>query len=132
MRVMIYICPCWLFINPVFLSFFFNTPDYRSQISQNVSGIAQPKCNATKLKELVLPFLLLPEQQEIVRRVDALFAFADSIEAKVAVAREKMERLRQSILAKAFSGELVPTEAELAMKSEAVNQVRGSSSSEVS
>lgn len=61
--------------------------------------------------------LLIPpkgEQREIVRRLDSLFAFADSIEVKVAVAREKTERLRQSILAKAFSGELVPTEAELA------------------
>jgi len=58
----------------------------------------------------------LPEQHEIVRRVEALFAFADSIEAKVAAAREKTEKLRQSILAKAFSGELVETEAEIAGK----------------
>lgn len=36
------------------------------------------------------------------------------METKVAAAREKTERLRQSILAKAFSGELVPTEAEIA------------------
>lgn len=48
--------------------------------------------------------------------VDALFAFADSIEAKVAAAREKTEKLRQSILAKAFSGELVETEAEIARR----------------
>ncbi|AKB51773.1 Type I restriction-modification system, specificity subunit S [Methanosarcina barkeri str. Wiesmoor] len=36
--------------------------------------------------------------------VNALFAFTDSIEANVSVAREKTEKLRQSILAKAFSG----------------------------
>lgn len=55
--------------------------------------------------------------------VDALFAFADSIEAnvsgareKVAAAREKTEKLRQSILAKAFSGQLVETEAEIARR----------------
>jgi type I restriction enzyme S subunit len=46
----------------------------------------------------------------------ALIAFADSIEAKVTAAREKMEKLRQSILAKAFSGELVETEAEIARR----------------
>jgi type I restriction enzyme S subunit len=46
----------------------------------------------------------------------ALIAFADSIEAKVAAAREKTEKLRQSILAKAFSGELVETEAEIARR----------------
>ena len=58
----------------------------------------------------------LPEQHEIVRRVDALFAFADSVEIKVAAAREKTEKLRQSILAKAFSGEFVETEAEIARR----------------
>ena len=50
------------------------------------------------------------------KRIDALFAFADSIEAKVKAAREKTEKLRQSILAKAFSGELVETEAEIARR----------------
>ncbi|AFV22475.1 Type I restriction enzyme StySPI specificity protein [Methanolobus psychrophilus R15] len=77
-------------------------------------GGSQPALNGQKVRELIIPLPPLPEQQEIVRRVDALFAFADSIEAKVAAAREKTERLRQSILAKAFSGELVPTEAEIA------------------
>ncbi|AKJ37302.1 hypothetical protein [Methanosarcina barkeri] len=48
--------------------------------------------------------------------VGALFAFADSIEAKVTAAREKTEKLRQSILEKAFSGQLVETEAEIARR----------------
>jgi len=56
----------------------------------------------------------LPEQQEIVRRVDQLFAFADRLEARVETARKRVDALTQSILAKAFRGELVPTEAELA------------------
>ncbi|MDW5550606.1 hypothetical protein [Methanosarcina sp.] len=55
-------------------------------------------------------------KQEIIRYIKALFAFADSIEAKVSAAREKTEKLRQSILAKAFSGQLVETEAEIARR----------------
>ncbi len=39
-----------------------------------------------------------------------------SIESNIAAAREKTEKLRQSILAKAFSGELVETEAEIARR----------------
>jgi type I restriction enzyme S subunit len=58
----------------------------------------------------------LPEQHEIVRRVDQLFALANAIEAKVAAARGRVERLTQAVLAKAFRGELVPTEAELARR----------------
>jgi type I restriction enzyme S subunit len=43
-------------------------------------------------------------------------ALVDSIEAKVAATRDKTEKLRQSILAKAFSGQLVETEAEIAKR----------------
>src|SRR5207249_7181368 len=48
------------------------------------------------------------EQQEIVRRVEALFALSDQLEARYAKAKEHIEKLTQSILAKAFRGELVP------------------------
>src|SRR5205814_6266629 len=50
----------------------------------------------------------LAEQQEIVRRVEALFALADRIDARYAKAKAHVEKLTQSILAKAFRGELVP------------------------
>lgn len=48
------------------------------------------------------------EQQEIVRRVEALFAFADRIEARLATAQKTVGRLTPATLAKAFRGELVP------------------------
>ena len=82
----------------------------------NAKGSAMPHISITKFGKLPLPLPPLSEQQEIMKRIDALFAFAASIEAKVAAAREKTEKLRQSILAKAFSGELVETEAEIARR----------------
>src|SRR5438132_98067 len=53
-------------------------------------------------------------EREIVRRVEALFGLAAAIEKRVAAAQARADKLTQSILAKAFRGELVPTEAELA------------------
>ena len=50
----------------------------------------------------------LLEQQEIVRRVESLFALADSVEKQYQTAKARVDRLTQSILAKAFRGELVP------------------------
>ncbi|MGB9939525.1 restriction endonuclease subunit S [Methanosarcina sp.] len=88
----------------------------KSTIELNKVGIALSHFNTQSVANLPIPLPPLPEQHEIVRRVDALFAFADSIEAKVAAAREKTEKLRQSILEKAFSGELVETEAEIARR----------------
>lgn len=55
-------------------------------------------------------FHLLPpvlEQSVIVRRMEQLLSFADQLEKKVNEARTRIDRLSQSILAKAFRGELV-------------------------
>jgi len=63
---------------------------------------------------LVIP--PLEEQKEIVRQVDRLFSFADKLERHYQKAKDKLDKLPQAVLAKAFRGELVPTEAELARK----------------
>ncbi len=57
-----------------------------------------------------MPLLLpsLDEQQEIVRRVEALLKTADALEARYHKAKAHIDKLTQSILAKAFRGELVP------------------------
>ncbi|KJC25254.2 restriction endonuclease subunit S [Pseudomonas aeruginosa] len=62
----------------------------------------------TDLRQDAIPLPTKHEQTEIVRRVDQLFAFADQLEAKVASAKSRIDHLTQSILAKAFRGELVP------------------------
>lgn len=48
----------------------------------------------------------LEEQHEIVHRVEQLFAYADAIEKQVNCALARVNNLTQSILAKAFRGEL--------------------------
>lgn len=79
-------------------------------------GVSQSNINATKLASMPLPLPSPSEQQEIVRRVEALFGLAQVIERRVAAATARAERLTQAILAKAFRGELAPTEAELARR----------------
>jgi type I restriction enzyme, S subunit len=54
------------------------------------------------------PLPPLREQREIVRRVEALFVYADRLEERYTAARAKVERLTPALLAKAFRGELVP------------------------
>lgn len=72
------------------------------------------KLTKSVLMEAPLPVAPPEEQAEIVRRVEVLFAVADAIEKRVAAAAARAEKLPQAILSKAFKGELVPTEAELA------------------
>ncbi len=59
-------------------------------------------------RQIEVPLPSMEEQTEIVRRVEALFAYADRLEARHAAARAQVEKLTPATLAKAFRGELVP------------------------
>jgi len=71
-----------------------------------VSGTAQPKLNQKNMNNIPIPVAPKEEQTEIVVRVRKLFAFADHIEQRVKDAQTRVNSLTQSILAKAFRGEL--------------------------
>ena len=95
--------------SPQFLAMLWNSDGVRQQIesaAKTTTGLW--KVAQGDLEAIALPFPPLPEQQEIVRRVEALFAFADRIEARLATAQKTVERLTPATLAKAFRGELVP------------------------
>ena len=64
--------------------------------------------NITSLGNVPLAIPPEKEQKEIVRRIEALFKLADTIEQQYQQAETNLETLNQSILAKAFRGELVP------------------------
>ena len=88
----------------------------REQIVEQVRGQTRPGINGQILKALQIQLPPLDEQHEIVRRVDALFKVADTIDESVVAASARADKLTRSILAMAFRGELVPTEAELARR----------------
>ncbi|WP_419240615.1 restriction endonuclease subunit S [Photobacterium leiognathi] len=74
--------------------------------ARSTSGVNNINSKELSALEFVLPSIA--EQKEIVRLVDQYFAFADNIEAQVKKAQTRVDNLTQSILAKAFRGELVP------------------------
>ncbi len=78
------------------------------------SSAGHQRISISGVTDQYIPLPPLAEQHEIVRRVDALFRLADAIERRVAAATARADKLTQAILAKAFRGELVPTEDELA------------------
>jgi type I restriction enzyme, S subunit len=85
-------------------------------LKAKTDGVSQSNINAQKLGKFEVPFCPLEEQLEIVRRVEAMFKLADVIEKRVSAATMRAEKLTQAILVKAFRGELVSTEAELARR----------------
>ena len=99
---------------PQYLMYYLNSEPARQRAFGVAYGATRPRMNLDIFRALRVPLPPLPEQHHIVRRVDALFKLADAIEARVAAATARAEKITQAILAKAFRGELVPTEAELA------------------
>lgn len=96
-------------ILPEILSLILKTPEFRDFFFKDETGnVNQGNVGADALK--LAPLLLPPlsEQKEIVRQVDKLFALADKVEAHYQKAKARVDKLSQSVLAKAFRGELVP------------------------
>ena len=107
---------------PDFLNYSLNGPAGREYLaSVRTDGVSQSNINARSLAAFEFGLPSISEQHEIVRRVEALFALADAIEKRVAGALSRADMLTQAILAKAFRGELVPTEAELNRRRETTN-----------
>jgi hypothetical protein len=95
-------------IDGQYLAYFLKSPSYWESISEKSLGIAVPNVNATKLREINIPLPPLPEQQKIVEEIEMRFSVADEVEKVVDKSLKQAERLRQSILKKAFEGKLVP------------------------
>lgn len=89
---------CWLFSGSQILN---------EKLNELCKGSTRLFLTQAILKNLDYTLPPLEEQHEIVRRVEALFAQAASLEAGYRSLKEKIDALPQAILAKAFRGELV-------------------------
>lgn len=95
-------------IHPKYLYYSLQTEKTRKYFRDNATGTTgnMPKINQTVVSNTPINLPSLTEQHEIVRRVEQLFAYADTIEKQVNNALARVNNLTQSILAKAFRGEL--------------------------
>ena len=92
-----------------FLLLCLQTAGFREQFFSGETGqVSQGNVGSEHIKKCLIPSPPIEEQAEIVCRTAQLFAFAEQVEAKVVLAKSRVDHLAQSILAKAFRGELVP------------------------
>jgi len=92
-----------------YVTYFLNSP-LANEHGKGVKtdGVNQSNINASKLQEYPFPYCPSAEQAEIVSLLDARLDAADALEAEIDAALRRAAALRQSILRKAFSGQLVP------------------------
>jgi len=93
-------------ISSEFLSFLLKSKLMFNQAKAVATGTAQLTVPLGGIKKFEVRLPQIQEQQEIVYRVESLFAKADAIEEKYKNLKAKIETLPQTILHKAFKGEL--------------------------
>lgn len=71
-------------------------------------GSNVPQINHKDIEPLRFPLPLIPEQHQIVEEIERRFSIADEVEKTVNKSLKQADRLRQSILKRAFEGKLVP------------------------
>jgi type I restriction enzyme S subunit len=91
-----------------FLFFFLIREDLRKDAQRNMTGSAgQLRVPVSYMQQIPIPLPPLPEQHQIVSEIERRFSAADEAEKVVDNSLKQAERLRQSILKKAFEGKLV-------------------------
>ena len=90
---------------PKFIFYVFKSIE--KECIEKSSGTTVLGINLVNLKEIRVPNLGMVEQNQIVQEIESRLSVADKMEQSILESLQKAEALRQSILKKAFSGELV-------------------------
>ena len=93
---------------PEFLYFICISPQFQNGILSNASATTLPILSKRKFEVLELPLCPILEQHQAVEEIERRFSVADQIERTVDHSLKQAERLRHSILKRAFEGKLVP------------------------
>ena len=94
-------------IDSSFLAYWIGSDASQRWLGRVKKGVAYIGISIEDLRNLPIGIPPMWEQQEIVHRVECLFAYAGRLEARYAAARAQVERLTPALLDKAFRGELV-------------------------
>lgn len=84
-----------------------NAEVVKSQVLAITKGVAQMKVSLARFGGIGIPLPTLAEQQQIVGEVERRLSVIEELEATVEANLTRADRLRQSVLSRAFSGQLV-------------------------
>lgn len=91
-------------INAKYINYFIQST--KAKIKSFAPATAQKNINLTILENMLFPLCSLSEQNIIVQEIETRFSICDKLEQTIEESLNKAELLKQSILKKAFTGEL--------------------------
>lgn len=101
-------------IRPEYLAAYLASPHAQEWMKERYFGMDMPRINVEDARAIPIAVPPLLEQDEVLRRIGVLLLLADAVHRRVEKGVTRANMLAQAVLTKAFLGELVPTEAELA------------------
>tara|TARA_B110000211_G_scaffold234241_1_gene303077 strand:- start:12088 stop:13266 length:1179 start_codon:yes stop_codon:yes gene_type:complete len=93
-------------INSYFFYYFLNSPIAKNQIDKLVSGSTQPTVSLKSIKSIEILVPEVDEQEKIVDEIKKMEVHTQNLERIYLEKLNVLEELKQSILQKAFNGEL--------------------------
>ena len=112
------------YVDRLFYKSCINSNMTRKQLGLITKGVAQKKISVDRFKTITLPFPPLEEQKVISSELERVFGIIEKIELDLSEQLAKAESLRQSILKKAFSGQLVPQDPDDEPASELLARIK--------
>lgn len=95
-------------LSPFFVLMFQGGGGVKSQVKELCKGSSRDFLNQSILKSIAFPICSLPEQVEVTKEIEAKLSCLEKLSEELESSLIRLEVLRQSILKKAFSGQLVP------------------------
>ncbi|MDP2218137.1 MAG: restriction endonuclease subunit S [Methanolobus sp.] len=94
------------FIFPKYFLYILNSPQSRNYIEALQSGTTRKRISRINLATIEFPIAPLPEQHAIVSKLEQLFSELDNGITNLKLAQGQLKVYRQTVLKKAFEGEL--------------------------
>ncbi len=90
-----------------YIFYFLKSPNGQRGLLKGGAGVGRPNLNAPTIEAIPIPLPPLAEQERIVAEVERRLSVVEELSALVTANLQRATRLRQSVLQKAFTGELV-------------------------
>lgn len=96
------------YINSLFLYYFLQSKYFMEYIGKQAAGTQLPHISANDIETVMFPVPPISEQNLIVDKLESLYGMLAAVSEVSLGGNGRLDRLEQSILSKAFRGELVP------------------------
>lgn len=111
-------------LRPKYLEHFLRSPIGFDLAMSFTKAVAQPSLSMGTIRKIPVPIPPIEEQQEIETLIEAAIERVVEVECDLAESESSLTQLDQSILAKAFRGELVPQDPRDEPASELLARIR--------